>query len=100
MNQAPKQVGEADVVAYLVLNDNYRRTKNTRHIVDGSVMKDFYGLCICRYQKDLGYYLYYCDSSWHALTDTYHNSMEEAMAQAELEYASSKNGWLFPDSNN
>jgi hypothetical protein len=31
-------------------------------------------------------YLFYCDDDWRCLTDTYHEGMEHAVAQAEFEF--------------
>ena len=31
-------------------------------------------------------YLFYCDVAWNSVTDTYHDSMESAVEQAEFEF--------------
>lgn len=43
-------------------------------------------LAICRYHDDDGCYLFYCDALWNVLTDTWHESMEAAIRQADFEY--------------
>lgn len=49
-------------------------------------MKLFYRLAIARYDSDSGFYLFYCDPDWNVITDTYHDTPADAMAQAEFEF--------------
>ena len=51
------------------------------------------GLAICRYPGDTGYYLFYCDSEWEPITDTWHQSLEDAEHQAEFEYQGAAQTW-------
>ena len=91
----PRIVDNAKLIAYLVLTDSNIRTGNTRHIVGGSLIKNFYGLAICQYENDKGFYLFYCDSSWKTITDTHHETIEDAKDQAEFEYTNIENNWVF-----
>lgn len=50
-------------------------------------------LRIVQYFNDPGCYLFYCDDSGKEFTDTYHDSVEEAMAQAEWEFEVKKIEW-------
>jgi len=38
-------------------------------------------------------YLFGCDSQWHVQSDTFHDSIEEAMEQAEFEYVGVSKTW-------
>jgi hypothetical protein len=58
-------------------------------------MQHFYGdkpvplpvsLLIARYPDMVGFYLLYLDEQGDELTDTYHDSLEQAIAQAEWEF--------------
>ncbi len=44
------------------------------------------GLAICRFAEEDSFYLFYCDAEWNAVTDTYHETLEAALEQAEFEY--------------
>ncbi len=50
-------------------------------------------LKIAKFEGDTGYYLYYCDSSGVEMTDTWHESLEKAMEQAEFEFQVAKQDW-------
>jgi hypothetical protein len=61
--------------------------------VGGELARDFYGLAICKYENGGGYYLFYCNEDWETITDTWHETMEDAMEQAEFEYTNTKTDW-------
>jgi hypothetical protein len=50
-------------------------------------------LRIAPFAGDPGFYLLYLDSSGNELTDTYHGSVEEAMAQADFEFEVNPSDW-------
>jgi len=50
------------------------------------------GLAICRYDNGPGFYLFYCDDAWNEIADTWRETLEAAMAQAEFEYTADR--WL------
>jgi len=57
----------------------------TRQLENGDRQR-FAALAIAKYDSDPGYYLFYCDAEWHAVADTYHDSIEEALARAGFDY--------------
>jgi hypothetical protein len=61
-------------------------TGRTRHVVDGADAGPFAGLAIAQYDGESGVYLFYCDPEWRAITDTFHETIEDAVKQAEFEY--------------
>jgi hypothetical protein len=61
-------------------------TGRTRHIVRSEEVANFAALAIARYDSDPGFYLFYCDDGWTTITDTYHDTIEGAVAQAEFEF--------------
>jgi len=69
-------------------------TGNTRHEVAGEPVEAASRLAIARYPDQSGFYLFYCDAAWSVLTDTWHESVEAAVAQAEFEYTGSSNAWI------
>jgi len=50
-------------------------------------------LRIVKYIDDPGYYLLYCDEHGQELTDTYHESLADAMTQAEWEFQVRAHDW-------
>ena len=63
-------------------------TNATRHVVEGRTVSGFAGLALAKYSADPGLYLFYCDADWNIVTDTYHATMDEAIAHAEFEFGS------------
>ena len=61
-------------------------TGRTRHLVRGEEVPAFAALAIATYDDDPGVYLFYCDEQWRAVTDTLHETLDDAMAQAEFEF--------------
>lgn len=95
-----KEIDGAMTLFYTVLDDRHTKTENTRHFVYGQLIEKINGLAICKYDNDLGYYLFGCDEAWNSITDTYHDSIEDAKEQAEFEYKNSMTTWKsFTDKN-
>ncbi len=46
-----------------------------------------------KYKNDVGYYLFYCDPLWQVQNDTYHDSIDDAIKQAEFEFAGTAKTW-------
>ncbi len=61
-------------------------TGRTRHVVGSQEASDFAALAIVKYDVDPGVYLFYCDEDWNAITDTYHENIEDAIKQAAFEF--------------
>lgn len=97
MNAIPREVGDAKVVLYSPIDHRHRHTGNCRQIVDGALMGAAAGLAICKDDEEGAYYLFGCDENWETLTDTWHQSMDEAKRQAEFEYEGVSATWKTPD---
>jgi hypothetical protein len=89
----PLYIDGAKTLFYTILDNKHLKTGKTKHIVDGNQVESIYGLSICKYENDPGFYLFYCDENWDVITDTYHESVEEAKEQAEFEYINSIATW-------
>lgn len=89
----PKIIGEAKVIFYLQLNDANIQTGNTKHYISGNEQNNFSNLAICQYTNDQGFYLFYCDENWNNITDTWHESIEDAIEQAEFEFSGTTHQW-------
>jgi hypothetical protein len=70
-------------------------TAKTKHY-DGSLNKEFSKpslLQIAQYDNDTGFYLFYLNSVNEIMTDTYHETLEDAIDQAEWEFKIDSNKW-------
>ena len=92
----PEIIGGAKTLLYIELDQRHIKTGNTRHIVNGKTAEGISGLAICQYDNEEGIYLFGCDEGWNTITDTWHNSVEEAKKQAEFEYANTATTWQTP----
>ncbi len=92
MKAPPTSIGPLPVVCYTAIDGRHRPTGATRHTVGGVDQGPAPALAIC--QDGEGYYLFYCDADWEPVTDTWHESLEDALHQAEFEYAGSRETWV------
>lgn len=96
MNNPPVEIGGTRVLYYAVFDGRCRPTGNCKHCVAGKAIEPAAGLVIGQHGSDQGYYLLYCDRNWAAVTDTWHQTLEDAMHQAEFEYDGVSYFWLSP----
>ena len=95
MQACPQCIGEDKVVCYTHLDTRHRHTGETSHVVSGEFAARASGLAICISQASAGFMLYGCDAHWSIVTDTWHASLAEAIAQAEHEYVGSSQTWVY-----
>lgn len=93
MKQPPELVGGACLVRWTAIDDRHRPTGNCRQIVDGILQAPAAGLAICQYEGETAYYLFGCDAKWNTVTDTWHETLEDALKQAEFEYEGVSGTW-------
>jgi hypothetical protein len=96
MDSAPSEIDRARVICFTLIDERHHHTRNTRQIVDGVVQSAAAGLAICQYDGDCGFYLFGCDDNWNSVTDTWHQSLEDAQAQAVFEFEGVSDTWQFP----
>jgi hypothetical protein len=80
----------------IVLKPHHVPTGRTRHteatwsdekgLVRGAALPTPHELMIAQLPPDEGYYLLYLDERGGEITDTYHESLENALAQAKWEF--------------
>jgi len=87
-------IGGAKVVMSTSIDERHDFTGACRQIVGGKQMGPMAGLAICQYEGETAYYLFGCDQEWNEITDTWHQSLAEAIDQAEFEYRGTKSTWL------
>jgi hypothetical protein len=81
------------VVRRFMLRQGNHATGRTVHTVAGRLAPTPVELQIAQYDGDTGYYLFYCDESGHPITDTYHESIDGALSQAEWEFNTTVADW-------
>ena len=90
---APKEIGGAKVLMFSYIDARHKHTGACRQIVGGELMGPARALAICQYVGDQAYYLFGCDENWNSVTDTWHESIDDAKRQAEFEYAGVMQTW-------
>lgn len=91
MKDPPKDLGKCELLRWSPIDNRHRPTGNCAQIVGGEVQGPAAGLAICADKS--GYLLFGCDSAWNVVTDTWHQTLEEAMSQAEFEYEGVSATW-------
>lgn len=79
---------------HVKLSAAHHPTGKTRHEVNGIEMPVPCELRISQCGADPGYYLFYCDEHGDVMTDTWHESLEAARAQATWEFNVPPNQWI------
>ena len=97
MSSCPTAIGNAKVVCYTFIDERHKHTGNTTQIVNGVVLGSAAGLAICQCFNDSSFYLFACDDNWNVCSDTWHETLDAAIAQAEFEYAGSQQTWQYLD---
>jgi hypothetical protein len=97
MNPCPPIVGSAVVICYSPIDERHLFTGKCKQIVGGQLMGAMAGLAICQYAGEDAFYLFGCDADWESVTDTWHETLDEAKEQAEYEYEGIRNTWIYVD---
>lgn len=96
MQTIPEVIGGAKVICFTPLDAQHRHTGNCKQIVNGILLGAAAGLAICQYEGESAYYLFGCDAEWNTLSDTWHETLENAKEQAEFEYEGVSLTWQLP----
>lgn len=84
MSAVPLFLAGLPVVAWTTLGPPHRPSGGAREFARGKPFVPA-GLAICR-EAGTGFYLFGCDGEWNTVTDTWHETVEDAQHQAEFEY--------------
>lgn len=99
----PDELGGEKVLRYASIDDDVRPTGATKHsygdLVDGEIVAGgplgpFAALAI--QGDDSGYFLLYLDADGSPVTDTWHETLDDALEQAEFEYEGITAKWVVP----
>ena len=86
------------VLREVKLGETHAPTGRTRHHVGGVLMPPPAALRIVRYGQQEGFYLLYLNEGDEEMTDTWHATLEDALAQAEFEFRVAPSEWRQLDS--
>ena len=78
---------------FTTIDHRHQFTGNCKQIVAGKQMGPMAGLAICQYEGESEFYLFGCDANWKSITDTWHQTIDKAIQQAEFEYQGTKLTW-------
>lgn len=94
--EVPKILDSAVVLRYAHVTDDVRATGNTRHLrgalpvdgelVGGELIPPAKALAIARYPGEDNVYLFGLDENGQVQSDTWHETVEDGLAQADYEY--------------
>jgi hypothetical protein len=96
MNRCPLRIDDSTVLAWATVGAEATPTGATVHNVNGTPLGPVPALAICQYDENEGFYLFYCNEDWQPLTDTWHETLDAAKAQAEFEYVGISSRWHPP----
>lgn len=91
MRDCPPEIGGARVVCFTPIDARHRHTGQTRH---GGLWGAAAGLAIVYSEGEGAFYLFGCDAEWSCLADRWHETLDQAMAQAEIEYEGVTKTWV------
>ncbi|MGH8550153.1 MAG: hypothetical protein ACRERU_16430 [Methylococcales bacterium] len=75
------------------LDSRHCPTGKTKHYIGETALPPPAALEIVSYPDEQGFYLLYLDDAGNELTDTFHETIDKAMAQAEWEFSVQPNEW-------
>lgn len=85
---------EYKIIKMIRLNELNKPTGFTKHFVNDLLVNNTISqLKIVNYEGDSGFYLFYCNEKGEQITDTYHDSVNLALEQAELEFNVKPSEW-------
>ena len=85
-NEIPQTLDKARVLKYAQVTAAVDPTGKTRHLRGGARLGPASALAVAKYEDGEGYYLFYLDDEGRVMTDTWHESVDRALAQADVEY--------------
>lgn len=86
-------MSDPEILRRVRLTSAHSPTGRARHWSHGALLPLPTELRIVQYVTDPGYYLLYYDNQGQEMTDTYHDSLQGAIAQAEWEFEVQEGEW-------
>lgn len=89
----PKEIGGLPVVRWSPIDTRHRVTGACRHFDLSKGTEDPVPAIVAIVGRGPNFYLMRFDNEWQFITDTWHESLDGALAQAEFEYEGISNTW-------
>jgi hypothetical protein len=89
----PRQIQGLNVVYVASIDDLRRHTEARGRVVADSLQGPAANLAICQVERDASFHLFGCDAEWRPVTDTWHQTLEEAFDRANLDYEGIGRTW-------
>lgn len=86
-------MSEFKIIRRIVLTEMRLATGSTKHYKGSVLLSAPHELRIGRYENSQGFYLIHYDQDGDEMTDTYHDTVQEALNQAEYEFHVTPNEW-------
>lgn len=82
------------ILKQVKLKSQHFQTGHTKHFVNNMLQDKPYKLCIVQYPDERDYVLLiHYSKEGEEITDTFHETIEDAMEQANLEFSIKENEW-------
>lgn len=81
------------IIKQVFLSSAHTRTGKTRHYLGEDELPASKMLKIVKYEDENGFYLIHFDADGKEMTDTFHDTLDDAMEQAEWEYQVKPDEW-------
>lgn len=94
MVHPPPLLGGLTVLQWSPIDHRQRATGRCSHVVLGQMPPTVEYVAICGGGADGGFFLFRCDRTWAVFTDTWHQTVAEAIHQAEAEFDGLHNTWI------
>jgi len=93
--ECPGTIGGMKVICFGTIDSQQRHTKHTRQVIAHKSIGPLRRLVICEGLGNHSFYMFGCNDLWASITDTWHQSLKDAQAHAESEYAGVSETWKF-----
>lgn len=94
MKSRPEISGDERLVCYSPIDERHRFTGACKQVVRGETMGAMASLMICYHESEQAFYLFGCDEDWQVVTDSWHQTLDDAKHQAEFEYEGISKTWI------
>lgn len=89
-----KEVGGVQVICWSPIDDRHVVTGSCHQSRDGATVSPYAGVAIAQRPGETMAFLFYCDTRWRPVTDTFHMSIARAKEEAEREFNGVCKTWI------
>ena len=86
-------MSDVHILFEIELGPRHVRTGNTTHYAGGVLLPAPHSLRIVKLEPGFGFYLFHYDPHGEEMTDTFHDTVKDAMRQAQWEFGIAASDW-------